>query len=65
MDRAWVLDALAAPEIVEPDPSPGRTRIFRRIEAFGGRWLRVVYEDVGEERRIVTCFFDRKAGSKR
>jgi Domain of unknown function (DUF4258) len=61
IEREWVLETLLNPEFTHPDPLPARTRAYRRIEAYGRRWLRVVYEDIGEERRIVTIFFDRRA----
>jgi hypothetical protein len=62
ISRSWVIQTLEAPEWHEDDPFPGRKRLFRRIPEFGNRVLRVVYEDIGDERHIVTLFFDRKAG---
>ena len=41
-----------------------RLCVFLRIEEFGGRWLRVVFERSGEKDRVVTAFFDRAAGRR-
>ncbi len=64
--REWVERVLENPEINDLDPlSLRRRRAFRRIGAFGDRWLRVVYEQDGETMTVVTAFFDRNAGRSR
>jgi Domain of unknown function (DUF4258) len=56
----WVERVLLNPERSMADPRvPGRMLAFSRIGEFGGRWLRVVYEEVGGGRTIITAFFDR------
>ena len=55
----WVERVLAAPHVVEDDPSdPGLRRAYGSIAEFDGRVLRVVYDD-GPELRVVMAFFDR------
>lgn len=59
----WVERALARPELTRIDAMrPSRLAAFRRIEEFGGRWLRVVFENSSGRGRVITVFFDRKAG---
>jgi hypothetical protein len=63
IDRMWVEQTIQEPERLERDSShPERMRAFRRIEDNGWRWLRVVYEVTAVQTRIITVFFDRKAG---
>ena len=60
--REWVERALYQPEFTRSDlHHPKRRAHFRRIEEFGGRWLRVVYENSGGKDLVITAFFDRKA----
>ncbi len=60
--QEWVLRVLEAPKRREPDPLiPQRSRAFGRIEEFGDRWLRVVYETEEDTVTVVTAFFDRNA----
>jgi hypothetical protein len=57
----WIERALAEPDFVEPDPTqPGALRAFKAIRERDFRVLRVVYIDEGDERRIITVFFDRR-----
>lgn len=51
---AEIVLTLENPDYREPDPRPGRERLFRR----GGPddWLRVVIEFDGEYDRVVTAF---------
>jgi len=61
----WVERVLERPEFMLPDARQGqRLGAFRRIEEFGGRWLRVVFERSGDRDRVVTVFFDRNAGRR-
>ncbi len=60
IDPAWVERTVVQPDIVEPDPShPDRVRAFRAIPERDGRVLRVVYVQTGDDKRIITVFFDR------
>ena len=59
--RPWVEATLSAPEATEPDPRPGRIRLFRAVPEFGGRILRVVAERKGADVEVVTVHFDRAA----
>jgi hypothetical protein len=62
----WIERVLAEPELVCPDALHSDWVLtFGRIEEFGGRWLRVVYEETATSYRIVTIFFDRKAEKRR
>jgi hypothetical protein len=63
--RAWVEAAVNAPERIEMDPIPGRTRYYRAIAGFGGRVLRVVTEGQGAGLVVVTVHFDRRATKER
>jgi hypothetical protein len=42
------------PDYREPDPAPGRERLFRRGGPYG--WIRVVLEFAGDFDRVVTAF---------
>jgi hypothetical protein len=56
----WVARALAHPEKTESDRAdPELRHALARIPEFGGRVLRVVYNDSAVPRRIVTAYFDR------
>ena len=58
----WVQRVRETPMRLEQDPIvPQRTRAFGRIQEFGDRWLRVVYETEGDVVAVVTAFFDRNA----
>jgi hypothetical protein len=60
ISSVWVESILEGPEIVKPDRSdPLRVCAFGRINAFGGRWLRVVYVELEDALRVITVFFDR------
>lgn len=61
----WALRTIGDPDEVQPDPAHGiRTRAFRRIPEFGGRVLRVVYEEQQGTIVIVTVVWDRNAGRR-
>jgi len=63
--RKWIERVLAQPEWTEDDQfQAGVVLAFGHIEEFGGRVLRVVYNDTQVERRIITAFFDRNRGRK-
>lgn len=65
IEEGWVIRILTQPEFTSVDPgNSSRTRAFGRVPEFGGRWLRVVYERRGDEKRVITAFFDRKAGQR-
>jgi hypothetical protein len=56
---------LAEPLVTEPDPAvSGRMLAFGRVAEFGGRVLRVVYEQQDEGILVVTVFWDRNAGRR-
>jgi len=56
----WVERVFARPERTQPDRSdPDLKHALGRIEEFGGRVLRVVYNDVTTPKRIITAYFDR------
>ncbi len=54
-----VLDAVATPDHVEPDPRAPRRRFYRR-EAGPSRWLLVVVSFEQEPGRIITAVAMRK-----
>lgn len=61
--EAWIRETLHSPTRVENDPRiGGRKRAFRRIPEFGNRWLRVAYVEETDVIRVLTAFFDRRAG---
>ena len=56
----WVARVLEHPERTEPDRTdPALTHALGRIPEFGGRVLRVIYNDTMVPKRIVTVYFDR------
>jgi hypothetical protein len=57
----YIEAALADPEWTERDPQPGLTRSFRSIAEFGGRYLRVVHRQDGDDIFVVTAHWDRGA----
>jgi hypothetical protein len=62
IERAWVETVLRAPEWDEADPKDARAhRAFGRIGEAKGKVLRVVYTNLGDERLVITAFFDRDA----
>jgi hypothetical protein len=61
IELAWAERVALRPDWTEPDPQSGVTRHFGAIPEFGGRVLRVVVTDVGDERRVLTAHFDRNA----
>lgn len=65
VQQEWALRTIEAPEEAQPDPGH-RTwmRAFRRIPEFGGRVLRVVYEEQHGAIVIVTVVWDRNAGRR-
>ena len=58
---AYIETVLAQPEWTQADPQPGLTRSFRRIPAFGNRYLRVVHRPDGADVLIITAHWDRGA----
>jgi len=58
--REWVTQTIEEPEW-QAEQEPSIVRYFRRIEAFGGRVLRVVVNYNESPPLIVTAFFDRRA----
>jgi hypothetical protein len=62
IEREWAERTLLEPEFVREDPrKDGIWRAFRQIPEAGGRWLRVVYSERDEDRRMKTVFLDRGA----
>jgi hypothetical protein len=57
--RDWVDDTLEHPERREV-AADATIHYFRRIPAFGGRWLHVVLNEAAEPPLVVTLFFDRR-----
>jgi hypothetical protein len=61
-DRKWILDEWIEQTIKEPEvrhvQMDGRIRLWKRIPAAEGRWLRVVLLEDGET--IHNAFFDRR-----
>jgi Domain of unknown function (DUF4258) len=57
----WIDRTLDEPDVTEPDPTqPGAIRAFKAMAERDFRVLRVVYTDEGEDRRVITVFFDRR-----
>ena len=65
LDPAWVERVAQHPDWSEPDPQPGVARHYGSVPEFGGRVLRVVVADRGDERHILTVHFDRGAARRR
>jgi hypothetical protein len=60
IELAWVQECLEGPERTELDRmDPALRHALRRIEGFGGRVLRVVYNPGAIPVLVVTAFFDR------
>jgi hypothetical protein len=58
----WIEITLEQPDRESPDSAgPGLTRAFKRLPQASGRVLRVVYSVCGEEKLVITAFFDRDA----
>lgn len=56
----WIALTLEAPARVEPDRrDPVLVHHLRKIDEFGGRVLRVVFDPTKVPVRIVTVYFDR------
>ena len=63
LKRAWIEEAAYMPEWEDDDPRQvGILRRYRAIPQHGGRVLRVVCLETDDEIRILTAFFDRRAG---
>ena len=61
----WVKRVFSHPEKVEIDSEDQALRhALRRIEEYGGRILRVIYNDTTVPKPIVTVYFDRTQRSK-
>ena len=59
----WIALVLEAPELLEADRAdPELRHALRRIPERGNRMLRVVYNEASDPPRIVTAYFDRRAG---
>lgn len=61
IDMAWIRQTLEMPaEVVDDHPAQAGIKwYFGRIEAKGGRWLRVIATHDGDDVRVITVFFDR------
>lgn len=55
-----ILEAVARPELREPDPLPGRERFYRRHVTNRVRWMRVVVDFNEDPAVVVTAFIQRK-----
>jgi hypothetical protein len=61
----WIERVLRHPVFDEPDRrNPGAVRAYAPIAEFGNRMLRVVYYDDGNQIRVITLFFDRRAARR-
>lgn len=62
---AWIEQVMSSPEKIEPDRyDSALTHAMSAIPQFGGRTLRVIYNDNVTPRRIVTAYFDRAQRKK-
>jgi len=62
---AWLEKALSAPEWTEKDTIDAHLEHrLARIEAFGGRVLRVIVNTHTEPPRVVTAYFDRRRSGR-
>ena len=62
LQLTWIEAVVERPEWTEVDLSNvGATRAFGTIAEAGGKVLRVVYTEDGDQRRVITTFFDRNA----
>jgi hypothetical protein len=58
----WIEITLEQPDLESPDSTdPKLMRAFKRLPQADGRVLRVVYSVRGEEKLVITAFFDRDA----
>jgi hypothetical protein len=57
-----VVLTIEQPDWREPDPVPGRERLFRRGGPYG--WIRVIVEFAGDFDRVITAF-PQVAGPRR
>ncbi len=55
----WVAAALTSSDKMDWKNAE-EVHFSKRIDAFGGRWLRVITNPSSDPKRIVTVFFDRK-----
>ena len=61
----WLEQALSAPEKIEKDAMDEQLEHrLARIEAFGGRVLRVVVNARATPLRVVTAYFDRRRSNR-
>ena len=62
----WVAQVLTRPLSTEPDKQdPMLRHALGRIAEYGGRVLRVVYNEKTQPWQIVTAYFDRKERSRK
>jgi len=62
LSRDVVEQVVRDPEFERPDRSrPDRVNAFRRSPEIGGRWVRVVYERLGDDILVINAFPDRGA----
>jgi hypothetical protein len=65
LNPKWVEDAARDPDWTEPEPKDTSIeRRFRRIDAFGGRFLRVACVETESTIRVISVLFDRNARRK-
>jgi len=58
----WIEKAIQQPDWTEPDLFDNSlTCAFVAIPEFGGRMLRIVFDDSVEPKRVITVYFDRNA----
>jgi len=61
ISKAWVEETLKTPDSLHVDlEDPDLSHAIKAIPDFGGRVLRVVFNNKAEPARIVTAYFDRR-----
>lgn len=65
INAEWIERTLRSPQVTSTDANDAERRsAFRRIDEFGGRWLRVIYAETPDVLRVITTYFDRSVRLK-
>ena len=59
ISRSWIESAVLHPDKIE-EHADGTRHYLKKIDEFGGRWLRVVVNAASVPEKYVTAFFDRR-----